>query len=196
MLGREEKDVQEHQRQNVNEKGWEDLRGQDGRVGWGLEDTKGPLKTELWLKCGKNPKGSNTSTADLTSILISLADFHFARINFFPIRLALKIKCPLSLLIFVMESKSPRIKILGFRGKSILTFVFTFLLLFFRINTLLSLDSPLEVHKDQLQSSPPSLPLALPTHPCAGGQQSPPHHRDTFWMQIQSKPVPEVSGRN
>lgn len=74
-------------------------------------------------------------------------------------------------------------------------FVFTFLLLFFRINTLLSLDSPLEVHKDQLQNSPPSL-LLSPHMPVLGRQQSPLHQRETFWVQSENKPVPEVSDRN
>lgn len=166
MLGRGDKDLQEHRRQKVHRKGWEDLGWQAERVGWGLKDKRGPLKTEVWVMCGKNPKGSNTSTIDLTSILISLADFHFCRIILFPIRLTLKIKCPWSLLIFVIESKSPRIKILGFRGSSMLTFLFTFLLLFLRINTLLNLDS-LE-NPQGPAAKPSSHPPALPTHPCAG----------------------------
>lgn len=40
MLGRGEKDLQEHERQNVHGKGWEDLAGQEERVGWGLKDTR------------------------------------------------------------------------------------------------------------------------------------------------------------
>lgn len=89
-----------------------------------------------------------------------------------------------------MESKSPRIKTLEFRGKSMLIFVFTFLLLFFRINTFLSLDSPLKVHKNNYRT------LFYPlTHSCLWRQQIP-LQRDKFWTQSQIKPVPEVSHRN
>lgn len=155
----------------------------------GLKDKRGPLK--VWVKCGKNRKGSDTSTAYLTSILNSWADLHFYWINFFPIRVALKIKCPWSLLIFVMESKSPRIKTLGFRGKSMFIFVFTFLLLFFRINALPSLDAPLKVHKESYR-----ILLNLPTHSWLWRQQIPLNQRDKFLVQSQIKPVSEVSDRN
>lgn len=89
-----------------------------------------------------------------------------------------------------MESKSPRIKTLGFRGKSMFISVFTFLLLFFRITTLPCLDSPLKVHKDSYRTL-----LHPPTHSCLWRQQIP-LKKDKLWVQSQIKPVSEVSDRN
>lgn len=70
-------------------------------------------------------------------------------------------------------------------------FVFTFLLLLFRINTLPILDSPLKVHEDSYRTF-----LLSPTHSCLWRQQIPLHRRDKFKMQSQIKPVSEVSDKN